>query len=82
MLKPYYQELLKQTGKNIFTTAPTVTDPRTGKVISGGEVTGIKEMPTYTGERVAGFTPQQHSSPTRSFRIKNTTRVWPSTTQV
>jgi hypothetical protein len=59
--KPYYQELLKQTGKNIFTTAPTVTDPRTGKVISGGEVTGIKEMPTYTGERVAGFTPQQQA---------------------
>ena len=47
--KPYYEELLKQTGKNVFTTSPS------------GTVTGVKPMPTYTGERVAGFTPEQTS---------------------
>lgn len=47
--KPYYEELLKQTGKNVFTTD------------TSGKVTGVKPMPTYTGERVAGFTPEQTS---------------------
>jgi hypothetical protein len=45
--KPYYEELLKQTGKQIYTTD------------SDGVVTGVKEMPTYTGARIAGFTPEQ-----------------------
>lgn len=45
--KPYYEELLKQTGKNVYTTD------------AAGTVTGVKPMPTYTGERVAGFTPEQ-----------------------
>lgn len=45
--KPYYEELLKQTGKAVFTTD------------SAGNVTGVKSRPTYTGERVAGFTPEQ-----------------------
>jgi hypothetical protein len=42
--KPYYQELLKQTGKEIYTT-----DDK-------GNVTGVKDYVPYTGERVAGFT--------------------------
>jgi hypothetical protein len=45
--KPYYQELLKQTGKNVYTTD------------AEGNVTGVKQMPQYTGERLAGFTPEQ-----------------------
>ena len=45
--KPYYQELLKQTGKQIYTTD------------AQGNVTGVKTMPTYTGSRLAGFTPEQ-----------------------
>lgn len=45
--KPYYQELLKQTGKQIYTTD------------AKGNVTGVKGMPTYTGERLAGFSPEQ-----------------------
>ena len=45
--KPYYEELLKQTGKQTFTTD------------ASGAVTGVKPMPTYTGERIAGFTPEQ-----------------------
>jgi hypothetical protein len=45
--KPYYEELLKQTGKAVYTTGP------------GGNVTGVQSMPTYTGQRIAGFTPEQ-----------------------
>jgi hypothetical protein len=47
--KPFYEELLKQTGKQVYTTD------------SSGNVTGVKEMPTYTGERIAGFTPGQEA---------------------
>ena len=39
--KPFYEELLKQTGKQIYTTD------------AAGAVTGVKGMPTYTGERIA-----------------------------
>jgi hypothetical protein len=45
--KPYFEELLKQTGKETF------------KTNSSGVVTGIKDYAPYTGERVAGFTPGQ-----------------------
>lgn len=45
--KPYYEELLKQTGKSVFTTD------------SSGNVTGIQDYQPYTGERIAGFTPQE-----------------------
>jgi hypothetical protein len=45
--KPYYEELLKQSGKETF------------KTDSSGTVTGIRDFNPYTGERVAGFTPGQ-----------------------
>jgi hypothetical protein len=45
--QPFYEELLKQAGKQSFTTDES------------GNVTGIKPMPVYTGERVAGFNPEQ-----------------------
>jgi len=45
--KPYYEELLKQTGKQTYTTD------------ASGAVTGVKPMTTYTGDRLAGFTPEQ-----------------------
>jgi hypothetical protein len=47
--KPYYEELLKQTGKQIYTTD------------TEGNVTGVQEYKPYTGERVAGFTPGQET---------------------
>ena len=47
--KPYYEELLKQTGKQVYTTDPS------------GSVTGVKPFVPYTGERVAGFTPGQEA---------------------
>jgi len=45
--KPFYEELLKQSGKQIY------------DVNSEGKVTGVKEYQPYEGERVAGFTPEQ-----------------------
>jgi len=45
--KPYYEELLKQTGKQVYETD------------AAGNVTGVKPYVPYTGERVAGFTPEQ-----------------------
>jgi hypothetical protein len=47
--KPYYEELLKQTGKQVYTTDPS------------GAVTGVKGYTPYAGERVAGFTPGQEA---------------------
>lgn len=45
--KPFFEQALVSAGKNVFNTDPS------------GSVTGVKEMPAYTGERVAGFTPGQ-----------------------
>ena len=45
--KPFFEQAMVESAKNVFTTDPS------------GSVTGIKPMPTYTGERVAGFTPGQ-----------------------
>ena len=45
--KPFYEQAMVESAKNVFNTGPS------------GAVTGIKAMPTYTGERVAGFTPGQ-----------------------
>ena len=47
--KPFYEQAMVESAKNIFNTD------------TSGAVTGIKAMPTYTGERVAGFTPGQTS---------------------
>ena len=45
--KPFFEQALVSAGKNVFTTDDS------------GAVTGVKPMPSYTGERVAGFTPGQ-----------------------
>lgn len=47
--KPFYEELLKQTGKQVYQTD------------AAGNVTGVKEFTPYTGERLAGFTPEQEA---------------------
>ncbi len=47
--KPYYEELLKQTGKQIYNTD------------DAGKVTGVKSYTPYPGERIAGFTPGQET---------------------
>ena len=45
--KPYYEELLKQTGKQVYKTDAT------------GKAIGVQEFVPYTGDRLAGFTDQQ-----------------------
>ena len=45
--KPFYEQAMVESAKNVFNTDST------------GAVTGVKPMPAYTGERVAGFTPGQ-----------------------
>lgn len=45
--QPYYQELMKQAGKQTYTTD------------ASGAVTGVQEYTPYEGTRVAGFTDQQ-----------------------
>jgi hypothetical protein len=45
--KPFYEELLKQTGKQVYTTD------------ASGNVTGVKEFKPYTGDRIADFTTEQ-----------------------
>ena len=47
--QPYYQELMKQAGKQTYTTD------------SAGQVTGVQEFTPYEGTRVAGFTDQQQA---------------------
>ena len=45
--KPFYEELLKQSGKQIYETD------------ASGAVTGVKQYQPYTGQRLAQFTPEQ-----------------------
>ena len=47
--QPFYEELMKQTAQQTYTTDPS------------GNVTGVKEYTPYTGERVVGFNPQQQA---------------------
>ena len=50
--KPFFEQALVSAGKNVYNTDST------------GAVTGVKSMPAYTGNRVAGFTPEQTSAQT------------------
>jgi len=45
--QPFYEELMKQTGKQVY------------KTDSAGNVTGVQEFTPYGGERLAPFTDQQ-----------------------
>jgi len=45
--QPFYEELMKQSGKQTYETD------------SSGNVTGVKEFTPYTGERIAPFTAEQ-----------------------
>ena len=47
--QPFYEELLKQSGKQTYTTD------------ASGNVTGVQEFTPYTGDRIVGFTPQQQA---------------------
>jgi hypothetical protein len=56
--KPYYEQLMKSTAQQVYDVAPLVYDKK-GKVIGGGQVTGVKPRPEYEGQRIAGFEPGQ-----------------------
>jgi hypothetical protein len=45
--QPFYEELMKQTGKEVYETD------------ASGKVTGVKANPRYAGDRLAGFTADQ-----------------------
>ena len=47
--QPFYEELMKQTGKEVYERD------------ASGKVTGVKANPLYAGDRLAGFTPDQAS---------------------
>lgn len=47
--QPFYEELLKQSGKQIYETD------------ASGAVTGVKQYQPYTGTRIAQFTPEQEA---------------------
>jgi hypothetical protein len=47
--KPFYEQLLKETSKQVYTTD------------ASGNVTGVKPFTPYTGDRIAGFTPEQRA---------------------
>jgi hypothetical protein len=47
--KPFYEELMKQSSKQVYNTD------------AEGNVTGVKEFTPYTGSRIAGFTPGQQA---------------------
>ena len=47
--KPYYEQLMKSTAQQVYTTDPT------------GNVTGVKPYDAYKGSQQAGFTPAQEA---------------------
>jgi len=53
--KPFYEELLKQSGKQIYETD------------ADGKVTGVKQFQPYTGDRLADFTPEQQQVQTEAL---------------
>jgi hypothetical protein len=66
--KPYYEELLKQSGQQIY------------KTDEKGAVTGVKEFTPYTGERIAGFTPEQKAVQTQTAGLTQPGQFAPATT--
>jgi len=56
--KPYYEQLMKSTAQNVYTTDPS------------GNVTGVKPYETYTGSRLAGFTPAQTTQQAETLGMK------------
>lgn len=67
--KPYFEELLKQTGKNVFNTVDKSmvgqTDPTTGKTYTEadiGNVTGVKDASSLPQQTAAGFTDLQNKA--------------------
>jgi len=56
--KPYYQELLNQTGREVFQTD------------ASGRVIGMAPYEAYEGQRIAGFTPEQLAVQQETFGLQ------------
>jgi hypothetical protein len=56
--KPYYQELLKQSGREVFQTD------------ASGRVIGMAPYEPYEGQRIAGFTPEQMAIQGETFGLQ------------
>jgi hypothetical protein len=65
--KPYYEELLKQSGQQIY------------KTDASGAVTGVKEFTPYAGERIADFTPEQKAVQTQTAALTQPGQFAPAT---
>jgi hypothetical protein len=55
--QPFYEELLKQSGKQIYQTD------------ASGAVTGVKEFQPYTGQRVAPFSAQNNKQYNKKLQV-------------
>ena len=66
--KPFYEELLKQSGRAVYDTDET------------GGVRGVKDYKAYTGQRVAGFTPEQQAVQTAVSGMTDPTQFGQATT--
>jgi len=66
--KPYYEQLLKETGKSVYTTDPS------------GNVTGVQAYTPYTGARQAGFTPAQTAQQSETLGMTTPTQFAPAST--
>jgi len=65
--KPYYEQLMKSTAQNVYTTD------------SSGNVTGVKPYETYTGSRLAGFTPGQTTQQAETLGMATPGQFAPAT---
>lgn len=68
--QPYYEELMKQAGKQTYTTD------------AAGKVTGVRSYVPYTAERVAGFTPEQLAVQKEAVGLKTPTQFGTASTQL
>ena len=66
--KPYYEQLLKETGKQVYSTD------------SAGNVTGVQPYTPYTGARLAGFTPGQETVQKETLGMKTPGQFAPAST--
>ena len=60
--KPFYEELLKQSGRAVYETD------------ANGNVITTKPYEQYTGQRVAGFTPEQQAVQTQVAGLTDPTQ--------
>ena len=66
--KPYYEQLMKSTAQQVYSTD------------ASGAVTGVQPYTPYTGSRLAGFTPSQTAQQAETLGMKTPTQFAPAST--